>query len=124
MDFAPLPIVGDQGLPQVFNCDIGDASFDFGVYANLAVAEDDPPGTRYDLASPDAPGYLVLRVVHQHETGPRVVLLRRLVAEPDLVHEAGPLAVRMTRARIARGNLNGTGNFGTQITIEVARRWA
>jgi hypothetical protein len=124
MDFAPLPVVGDQGLPQAFNCDIGDASFDFGVYANLAVAEDDPAGTVYDLASPGAPGYLVLRVVQQSETGPRVLLLRRLVAEPDLIHDAGPLAVRMTRARIARGNLNGTGSYGTQITIEVARRWA
>jgi hypothetical protein len=124
MDFAPLPITGDQGLPQAFSCDIGDASYDFGVYANLTVPEDDPPETLYDLASPDAPGHLVLRVVRQAEVGTQVLLLRRLVAEPDLVHAAGPLAVRMTQARIARGNLNGTGSFGTQVTIEVARRWA
>jgi hypothetical protein len=122
MDFAPLPVLADQGLPQAFSCDIGDAGFEFGLYANLAVPDTDPATAMYDLADPAAPGHLVLRV-----TGPGgnpVHLLRKLVPEPDLVHDAGPLAVRLTAARIARGNLNGSGSFGSRITIEVARRWA
>jgi hypothetical protein len=136
-DFAPLPVLPDLGLPQAFSCDIGGIGYVFGVYAVLDVAEADPLETRYDLSAPDATGYLVLRVVQQNarpasasaggsaSTGvPGVVLLRRLVPEPGLVHPAGPLAVRLTKAVVARGNLNGAGSFGSRITIEVAQRWA
>jgi hypothetical protein len=123
-DFAPLPVLPDLGLPQSFSCDIGDIGYVFGVYAVLDVAEADPLETRYDLSTPDATGYLVLRVVQQSAGVPGIVLLRRLVPEPGLVHLAGPLAVRLTEAVVARGNLNGVGSFGSRITIEVARRWA
>lgn len=122
--FAPLPVLPDLGLPQAFSCDIGGIGYVFGVYAVLDVPPADPLETRYDLSTSDAPGYLVLRVVQQGATGPGVVLLRRLVPEPGLVHLAGPLAVRLTEAVIARGNLNGVGGFGSRITIEVAQRWA
>jgi hypothetical protein len=124
MDFAPLPVVPDQGLPQAFSCDIAGTGYDFGLYANLVVPESDPLETLYDLGAPDAPGYLVLRVVQQDSAGARVVLLRKLVPDPGLVHGAGPLAVRLTQATVARGNLNGSGRFGSRITIEVRPRWA
>ena len=124
MRFVALPIEADHGLPQAFSCDIGEGSFDFGLYANVDPPPTDPVDTLYDLARPDAPGYLVLRIVHHGAAGARVVLLRKLVPEPGLVHDAGPLAVRATAAVVARGNLNGPGTFGTRITIEVARRWA
>jgi hypothetical protein len=124
MDFTPLPVLPDLGLPQAFSCDVAGVGYEFGLYANLTVQESDPLETLYELGAPDPPGFLVLRVVQQGASGPQVVLLRKLVPEPGLVHGAGSLAVRLTEAAVARGNLNGTGSFGSRITIEVRTRWA
>jgi hypothetical protein len=123
MDFAPLPLLPELGLPQAFACDVAGAGYEFGLYANITVPDADPVETLYDLGAADAPGFLVLRVVQQSAGGPTVVLLRKLLPESGLVHRAGPLAVRLTRAVVARGNLNGVGSFGSRITIEVAP-WA
>lgn len=127
--FLQLPVEPDDGLPQAFSCFVGPISYDFGLYANLDSA-DAPPSTLYDLGSPDAVkrpvrprGYLVRRVVGPGPAGPRIVFLRKLVAEPNLVHYAGPLAIKLVEARVACGNLNGRGHFGTRIVIGVAQRW-
>ncbi|MEU0740849.1 hypothetical protein [Streptomyces sp. NPDC006134] len=129
--FHRLPVDPDEGLPQAFGCVIGGTRYDFGLYAVLGDAGDDPPSTLYDLASPGRitvpsapPGYLVLRVARRGPDGPRVVLLRKLVPEPDLVHHAGRLAIRLLEAKVARGNLNGRGHYGSSIVIGVALRWA
>ena len=131
LEFRQLPVEPDQGLPQAFSCLIGGTSYEFGLYANLDIANQDPLETVYDLSPPGGlaqpaspPGYLVLRVVRQGLTGPRIIFLRKLVPEPGLVHEAGELAIMLARAQIARGNLNGPGHFGTQIVIGVAQQWA
>ncbi|MEV7738920.1 hypothetical protein OG806_39975 [Streptomyces sp. NBC_00882] len=130
LDFRRLPVEPDEGLPQAFGCLIGATAYEFGLYASLDPPGADPPETLYDLAAPApsatpaAPsGYLVLRVVRQGPHGPRTVLLRKLVAEPELVHSAGELAIRLVTAKVARGNLNGRGHFGTEIVIGVAQRW-
>lgn len=131
LQFFQLPIVEDQGLPQAFSCDIGAKSYDFALYANLDVLASDPPETVYDLSSaassrqPLSPrGFLVLRVVAAGPAGPQVIFLRKLVPEPQLVHYGGDLAVKLLRATVARGNLNGSGHYGTQIVIGAAQRWA
>ncbi|MEV3912616.1 hypothetical protein [Streptomyces canus] len=131
LDFHQLPVEPDEGLPQAFSCLIGDTAYDFGLYANLDVGADDPPQTLYDLAGPSrtaAPaspaGYLVLRVVRQGPDGPRVEFLRKLVAEPALVHRTQRLAIRLLEAKVARGNLNGRGHYDSRIVIGVAQRWA
>lgn len=131
LEFLQLPIDPDQGLPQAFASTVGTTRYEFGVYASLDVPDTDPPETLYDLASPGhsqhpatPPGHLVLRVVRPGPAGPAVILLRKLVPEPGLVHYAAELAVTVTRAVIARGNLNAPGRFGSRIVIGVARRWA
>ena len=129
--FAQLPVMADQGLPQAFSCAIGGISYNFGLYANVTAGDGDPPETLYDLASPaglaapaDPPGYLVLRIARQGPDRPDVVFLRKLVAEPGLVHYGAELAVKVVTAVLARGNLNGTGSYGSAIVIGVAPRWA
>ncbi|MFH9246360.1 hypothetical protein ACH4LK_13120 [Streptomyces lydicus] len=131
LDFHQLPVDPDEGLPQAFTCPIGDMAYDFGLYANLETGDDDPPGTLYDLAAPSRikvparpPGYLVLRVVRLGAEGPRVEFLCKLVAEPPLVHRTERLAIRLLEAKVARGNLNGRGHYGSSIVIGVAQRWA
>jgi hypothetical protein len=131
LQFFQLPVVADQGLPQVFSSTVGATSYDFGVYANITVGDSDLPETRYDLAPPsglatpaDPPGYLVLRIVRQDTDGPQVIFLRKLVPEPGLIHYGAELAIKVTTAILARGNLNGAGSYGSQILIGVAQRWA
>jgi hypothetical protein len=131
LDFHQLPVEPDEGLPQTFDCLIGGTAYDFGLYANLDAAADDPPQTLYDLAAPNRigapappPGYLVLRVVRLGSEGPHVEFLRKLVAEPELVHHTERLAIRLLEARLARGNLNGRGHYGSRIVIGVAQLWA
>lgn len=128
--FQQLPVTPDDGLPQAFSCTVGTADYQFGLYANLTVPEDDPLTTVYDfsgalqLVQPAAPvGYLVLRVARSGPGGVEVILLRKLVAEPDVVHYGAELAVMLTTAKIARGNLNGAGHYGSEIVIGVAQRW-
>ncbi|MEW1913745.1 hypothetical protein AB0442_35860 [Kitasatospora sp. NPDC085895] len=129
--FNRLPVEPDEGLPQAFGCLIGSTAYDFGLYVELAPPDTDPPEALYDLAAPAPsarpaapPGYLVLRVVRHGADGPRTVFLRKLVVEPQHVHTAGQLAIRLVTARVARGNLNGRGHYGSEIVIGVAQRWA
>jgi hypothetical protein len=131
LQFFQLPVLADQGLPQAFTCTIGTTSYDFGLYANIRAGDSDPPETLYDLTSAsgvakpaDPPGYLVLRIVRQGPAGPQVIFLRKLVPEPGLIHYGAELAINARTAIVARGNLNGTGSYGSQIVIGVAQRWA
>jgi hypothetical protein len=130
LQFLQLPVDLDQGLPQRFSFAMAGASYDVSLYAAVVVDTNDPLEMIYDLGPPPAstsptapPGYLVVRI---DRLGPlaATILLRKLVPEPDLVHLAEELAVKLTQARIARGNLNGAGHFGTQIVVGVAQRWA
>jgi hypothetical protein len=127
--FVQLPINPDGGLPQAFSCKIGHVGYDFCLYASLQVPNDDPPDTVYDLASPMGltravtPGYLVLRIASPGPLGRQVVFMRNLVPEAWHVHYGGELAVKLTQARIARGNLAGPGQFGSRILLGAAPRW-
>jgi hypothetical protein len=131
LEFFEVPFSPDDGLPQAVSCPVGPKTYEFAVYASLDVPADDPLDTIYDLSWPGtAPGrvgtprgHLVLRVAETGAAGGRVLLLRKLVPEPGLVHPAGPLAVTLHEARIAHGNLNGAGRYGSRIRLGVARRW-
>jgi hypothetical protein len=129
--FNQLPLDVDEGLPQRFAVGVGDRSYDITVYANVEAPFRDPPETIYEFAGTPQQqartlvspvGYLVLRV-DRRAPDPRTILLRKLVVDPDLVHEAHELAFVVKRARVARGNLNGRGRYGSDIVIGVARRW-
>jgi hypothetical protein len=127
--FHEVPFEPDLGLPQVVSCPVGAATYEFALYASLRVPPGDDPATVYDLAwPPERPGtvgtpagHLVLRLA---EAGGRILLLRKLVPERGLVHLAGPLAVTLHEARVARGNLHGAGALGSRIRLGVAQRWA
>lgn len=128
MDFRALPLDLDEGLPQRFSVAVGGRSYDVALYAQVDTRPDDPPEYLYDLApgpSPaGAPGFLVLRIDRRGADGPQTILLRKLVVDPTLVHEAHELGVVLREARIARGNLNARGRLGSRVVIGVGQRWA
>jgi hypothetical protein len=128
--FRALPFDPDQGLPQSATVTVGSRSYDVTLYANLDAEDAAPPSTIYDLSSPGsvraptaAPGFLVLRIDRRGAAGDETILLRKVVPDPGLIHEAGDLAVVVRRARIAKGNLNGRGRLGSELSIGVAPRW-
>jgi hypothetical protein len=130
VEFRTLPVTPDEGLPQRFAVAIGGRNYEIALYAQVKAAPEDPPEHVYDLAplerpvaATSAPGFLVLRIDRRDAEGERTILLRKLVADPGLVHDAEELAVVLKEARIARGNLNGRGRLGTRIVIGVAARW-
>lgn len=131
LDFRRVPVDPDEGLPQHFSVPLGDATYEFGLYATLAADPREPLEALHDFApapnptAPSAPdGFLVLRIDRRDALGLETILLRKVVPDPALVHEAAELAVLVDRVRIARGNLNGSGRLGSAIDVWVARRWA
>jgi hypothetical protein len=131
LDYRRLPVDPDQGLPQRFEVPLGTATFAFSLYASLPHDPREPLETLHDFApverpkAPVAPpGHLVLRVDRRDAAGARIVFLRKVVPDPELVHHAGELAILVDRVRIARGNVNAPGRLGSQIDVWVARRWA
>lgn len=129
--FFQLPVVPDQGLPQRFTFTLGAGRYEATLYANLEVPDNDSLTTLYDLSSAGAapqpsspPGFIVLQIDRRSDTGLTTIFLRKVVPEPGLVHLAAELAVKVTQAVIARGNLGGQGRYGSQLTMGVAQRWA
>jgi hypothetical protein len=127
VEFRALPLDADEGIPQRVTVSVGGRTYDVSLHAQVTTRRDDPPEHIYDLAPApapgSAPGFLVLRIDRRGPDGPQTLLLRKLVVDPTLVHEAHELAVVLREARIARGNLNGRGQLGSRVVIGVAERW-
>jgi hypothetical protein len=130
MEFRALPIAADDGLPQRFTVSVSGRSYDVTAYAQIDASAEDPPERVYDLAPPERPGaptappgFVVLRVDRRDSGGRTTILLRKLVVDPTLVHEAQELSIVLKEARVARGNLNGRGRLGSRLVIGVAPRW-
>jgi hypothetical protein len=43
---------------------------------------------------------------------------------PGVEYEAGGIVLRFPEQRVARGNLNGQGDYGSLVRGEIAQRWA
>lgn len=119
--FSPLPFDGDAGLPQSFPFVFGGQTYRFSIYADVAAGLVRGQADFIDLPSMTA--FLVVRVEAERADGVSdVIFLRKVV--PELEYEAGGIALRFRQQHLALKNLNGRGNFGSQITGEIAARWA
>jgi hypothetical protein len=74
-----------------------------------------------DLPYPNA--FLVAQVAIDLLEGEQQPIFSRKVI-PTLEYEAGDIALNFPQQRIALQNLNGQGNFGSQVTGGIASRWA
>jgi hypothetical protein len=120
--FLRLPVNPDEGFPQSFRLSFEGRSYVFGF--QVTIAEEALPdvtaaaglGTVVELPGDGA--FLVVSVVREG-TAEGVTLLRRKVI-PGLVYRAGELALVLRTIRIALGNLNGVGRWGSEVVAGVA----
>jgi len=119
--FTRLPINGEQGFPQSFPLSFNGASYRFKLYINVAahLLEHRPPFIKV----PREESFLVVTVERELADSTReVVFVRKIV--PDLEYEAENIALVFSTQQIARENLNGQGDHGTQIVGGITQRWA
>lgn len=119
-NYTPLPIDSTQGFPQGFSSPFGGQTYHFLLYVNFSSQLLDDIFTNKMLPTESA--FLVVQVKREKGDGTReTIFLRKVV--PNLEYEAENIALTFSTIRIARSNLNGQGNFGSQITGGIAQRW-
>lgn len=128
-----LPVDADEGFPQSFLVALEELTYRVELYVNvpehllpLRPAPRDVidvvggiPSATGDLH--DATGLLVAAIARQQADGVLVPLLRRRLL-PGLVHTASELVLAVDDVRIAAGNLNGAGRFGSVVDARVGVR--
>lgn len=119
--YTPLPIDASRGFPQTFQMLFGGQTYYFSLYVNVAAERLAATDGALELPSEDA--FLVVSVARERAGGERAIIFRRKVVA-GLEYEAGDIALVFTRQRVARKNLNGQGDFGSQVAGGIAPRWA
>lgn len=120
-NFMPLPIDETRGFPQTFPLLFDGRTYHFRLYANIAAARLNGPASVFELPAEDA--FLVVQVDVEAGGGGRETIFRRKVS-PGLEYEFDNIVLVFTQQRVARGNLNGQGEFGSEVVGGIARRWA
>lgn len=120
-NFTPLPIDETRGFPQTFPLLFDGRTYHFRLYANVAAARLNESGSLIELTAEDA--FLVVQVELEAGGGGRETIFRRKVV-PGLEYEVENIVLVFTGQRVARGNLNGQGEYGSQVVGGIARRWA
>ncbi|WP_026531485.1 hypothetical protein [Arthrobacter sp. H41] len=123
--YLTLPVIADEGFPQSFLFALGPHTYRTELYVNVAEAIlprwPADPHTPIDVVGdrPEVPvkGMLVVAVLCQSDAGDVPLMRRRIL--PGIVHTVGDLRLFMVEARIALGNLNAAGSFGSIVTVKV-----
>lgn len=121
-----LPVNADDGFPQSFLLGLGASTYRFDFYVSLTEARlpaDTDPRTMLDLTGGDpsaagAQGMLVGRVLRVGADGSQVPVMRRRLL-PSLLYRAADLVLVVDTLRVAAGNLNGPGAFGSMLSARV-----
>lgn len=122
-----LPVDPDEGFPQSFLLALGGTTYRFELYVDVPEhvlsAEPDPRDLLDLVGAADSPaqGMLVGTVARQNADGSVTTLLRRRLL-PGLLYPAGELLLVLDELRIARGNLNGAGTWGSALSARVGLR--
>lgn len=122
-----LPVDPDDGFPQSFLLGVGERTFLVELYVDVPehlLDRRSDPRTPIDLvgsATTPAHGMLVGIMARQSADGTPVELLRRRLL-PGLLYTAGELELTLDEVRIAVGNLNGAGSFGSVLRARAGIR--
>ena len=128
----PLPVSADEGFPQTFLLALGERTYRVELYVDVPehlLPTRSSPRDVIDVVGAaaaaglrrDATGLLVASIGRQQADGTLVPLLRRRLL-PGLVHTARELVLVLDELRIAAGNLNGAGQFGSVVRARVGVR--
>lgn len=119
--YTPLPIDSSRGFPQAFPLVFGNRNYRFRLYVNAPATLLKDKSLILDLPTPEA--FLVLQVeLDLTEVIRQPIFLRKVV--PALEYAADNITLIFPQQRVAVQNLNGQGNFGSQVTGGIAPRWA
>ena len=122
-----LPVNPDEGFPQSFLVALAGRTYRVELYVDvpehLLPRE---PGQRESVdvvggAAGPAIGLLVATIARQEPDGTLVSLLRRRLL-PGLLYSARELLLVVDEVRVAAGNLNGAGPFGSVLRARVGAR--
>ena len=110
--YDPLPIDNSAGFPQRFPFLLNGVSYQFLLYVD--VPESALGSIDELMVLPDAQRFLVVRVdVLGADGTAQTIFLRKVV--PSLEYRAGGLGLIFPTQIVARRNLNGVGNFGSNV---------
>jgi len=119
--FTALPIDSSRGFPQVFSVLFANRNYLFRLYVNVPASGINNKTLILDL--PSANAFLIVTVELDLPDGTRQpIFLRKVV--PGLEYETGSIAMTFPQQRVAVQNLNGQGEFGSQVTGGITLRWA
>jgi hypothetical protein len=119
-DYTPLPIESNRGFPQTFSFTFAGQIYYFRLYVNISSQFLDQLLTPTLL--PNEYAFLVLQVERDTVNGSRETIFCRKIV-PYLEYETELIALTFSTIKIARPNLNGQGDFGSQVTGGIAQRW-
>jgi hypothetical protein len=117
-----LPIDPQFGFPQSFLFQMDDgSSYRFTLYMDVDTAA--LSAASAPLVLPTATAFLVVRAERLSSDGTsQIVFLRKVVPEQEYLAEN--LALMFPTQIVAKENINGQGDFGSQVTGGIAPRWA
>jgi hypothetical protein len=119
--YTSLPIDARRGLPQSFPFQWNAASYQFTLYVDID--SDVLDGVVSVLPLPSQSAFLVVRVERLRPDGTSsVVFVRKVV--PELEYQAENIALYFPTQVIVRDNINGSGDFGSQVAGGITSRWA
>jgi len=119
--YDPLPIDARLGLPQSCSFRVGEGNYRLRLYADIDAALVEGTGTLLFL--PTATAFMVARVERVDPSGDdEIIFLRKVVPEQE--YETENIALIFPMQILATNNLNGQGDFGSQVVGGIAPRWA
>jgi len=119
--YTPLPIDPQQGFPQVFSFQVDNRVYRFTLYVDMDAGLLAGTDTLFSLPATDA--FLVVKVERTNSDGTsKIVFLRKVTPEQE--YEAENIALIFPMQTLARNNINGQGDFGSQVVGGIAPRWA
>ena len=131
--YFPLAIDNAQGFPQSFPFLFNGQTYHFRLYVNIAASLLNDAKAFLELPMkqafptdtffPTERAFLVVQVERESDARNReTIFLRKVI--PDLEYAVENIILTFPTQRIARSNLNGQGDFGTQVIGGIAERWA
>jgi hypothetical protein len=119
--YSSLPIDNTLGFPQTFSLVFNSQTYHFWLYVNIAATTLAQEFTV--LSIPTKTAFLVVRVERDLGNEQRETIFLRKVF-PELEYAAEKVAIAFPSQIIARQNLNGQGDFGSEVVGGIAERWA